>query len=79
MRHAEIELNSLAVERQRLLDCIFLIRGAGSAALSHCWLITSSEEKGSRTCTYIKLITERPGKKQPSKSLGRPGSDRHWE
>jgi hypothetical protein len=79
MNHAEIVFDPLLVERERLLDCISLVRGAGTVAPAHCWLITSSEEKGSRTYTYVKLITEQPGKKPTSKSLGRPGSDRHRE
>jgi len=79
MSHTEnsIEPDYLEAERPRLLDWISVIQASGKVAPAYCWLIESSEEKGSRTYTYIKLITQRPGKRPTSKSLGRPGSDRH--
>jgi hypothetical protein len=81
MNHTEInaEFDYLKAERKRLLDRIATIRASGTVAPAHCWLIESTEEKGSRTYTYIKLITQKPGKKLTSKSMGRPGSDRHRE
>lgn len=69
----------LEAERLRLLDGIAVIQASGKVAPPYCWLIESSEEKGSRTYTYIKLITQRPSKRLTTKSLGRPGSDRHRE
>jgi hypothetical protein len=81
MKHAETnkESNYLEAERQRLLDCIVAIRKSGTVAHAYCWLIESTESKGSRTYTYIKLLTQKPDEKLTSKSLGRPGSDRHRE
>ena len=81
MNHIEnnIEPDYLEAERLRLLDWITVIQASGKVAPAYCWLIESSEEKGSRTYTYIKLITQRPSKRLTSKSLGRPDSDRHRE
>jgi hypothetical protein len=81
MNHTEInpEFDHLGAERQRLLDRIATVRASGTVAPAYCWLIESTEEKGSRTYTYIKLITQKPGKRLTSKSMGRPGSDRHRE
>jgi hypothetical protein len=81
MKRTEInkELNYLEAEQQRLLDCIVAIRESGTVAHAYCWLIESTEAKGSKTYTYIKLLTQKPGEKLTSKSLGRPGSDRHRE
>jgi hypothetical protein len=67
----------LEAERLRLLECVATIRASGAIAHAYCWLSESSELKGSRTYTYIKLITQKPGKKLTSTSLGKPGSDRH--
>ena len=77
MNHTEsnIEPDYLEAERLRLLDWITVIQASGKVAPAYCWLIESSEEKGSRTYTYIKLITQRPSKRLTSKSLGRSGSD----
>jgi hypothetical protein len=71
----------LLAERHRLLEVIDSIRRAGTVAPSYCWLIESSETKGARTYTCIKLITERPSEKPASKSLGKPGSKAHqtWQ
>jgi hypothetical protein len=79
MKHTEnnIEPDYLEAERLRLLDWVAVIQASGKVAPAYCWLIESSEEKGSRTYTYIKLITQKPGKRLTAKSLGRPGSDRH--
>jgi hypothetical protein len=71
------EPNHLAAERDRLLGHIARIRASGTVAPAYCWLIKSTEEKGSRTYTYIKLLTQKPGRRLTSKSMGRPGSDRH--
>jgi hypothetical protein len=81
MKHTEmnLEFNYLGAERQRLLEHIVTVRASGTVAPAYCWLIESTEEKGSRTYTYIKLITQKPGKRLTSKSLGRPSSDRHRE
>jgi hypothetical protein len=81
MNHTEAnpDFDYLAAERQRLLDRIAIVRASGTVAHAYCWLIESTEEKGSRTYTYIKLITQKPGKRLTSKSMGRPGSDRHRE
>ncbi len=81
MNHTEnsITPNYLEAERLRLLDGIAVIQAAGKVAPAYCWLIESSEEKGSRTYTYIKLITQKPGERLTSKSLGRPGSNRHHQ
>jgi hypothetical protein len=81
MNHTEIntDFDYLAAERQRLLDRITTVHASGTVAPAYCWLIESTEEKGSRTYTYVKLITQNPGKKLTSKSMGRPGSDRHRE
>jgi hypothetical protein len=81
MNHTEnsITPDYLQAERLRLLDWVAVIQASGRVAPAYCWLIESSEEKGSRTYTYIKLITQRPGKRLTSKSLGRPGSDRHHQ
>jgi hypothetical protein len=69
----------LQSELQRLLNAIQLLRTAGRVAPAYCWLTESTETKGSRTYTYIRLVTEEPGKKLSSKSLGRPGSEKHRE
>ena len=81
MNHTEnsITPDYLEAERLRLLDWVAVIQASGKVAPAYCWLVESSEEKGSRTYTYIKLITQRPSKRLTSKSLGRPGSDRHRE
>jgi hypothetical protein len=81
MNHAEndVKFDYLEAEQQRLLGCVQIIRASGTVAPAYCWLSESSETKGSKTYTYVKLITEKPEKKLTSKSLGRPGSDRHRE
>jgi hypothetical protein len=81
MNHTENDVRSdyLEAEQQRLLNCAHMIRASGIVAPAYCWLSESSETKGSKTYTYIKLISEKPEKKLTSKSLGRPGSDRHRE
>lgn len=83
MNPTEISLVSphLLAEHDRLLDAIDAVRQSGKVAPAYCWLVESSETKGARTYTYIKLITERPGKRLTSKSLGKPGSKEHrtWQ
>lgn len=83
MQHNEamnfIESIYLQAELQRLLDSVKAVQTLGIVAPAHCWLTESSETKGSKTYTYIRLVTEEPGKKLISKSLGRPGSKRHQE
>jgi hypothetical protein len=81
MNHTENDVRSdySEAEQQRLLNCAHIIRASGTVAPAYCWLSESSETKGSKTYTYIKLITEKPEKKLTSKSLGRPGSDRHCQ
>lgn len=83
MNHTEIDLVSphLLAERDRLLEAIESVRLSGTVAPAFCWLVESSETKGARTYRYIKLITERPGKPLTSKSLGKPGSEKHraWQ
>jgi AAA domain len=69
----------LQSELQRLLSAIEALRSSGRIAPAYCWLTESTETKGSRTYTYIRLVTEEPGKKLSSKSLGRPGSGKHRE
>ncbi len=69
----------LQAELQRLLNAVEAVRTWGTVAPAYCWLTESSETKGSKTYTYIRLVTEEPGKKLTSKSLGRPGSKRHQE
>jgi hypothetical protein len=83
MNHTEINLISLHLlaERDRLLEAIESVRLSGTVAPTFCWLVESSETKGARTYRYIKLITERPGRPLTSKSLGKPGSEKHrvWQ
>lgn len=83
MNHTEKNAVSphLLAEHDRLLEAIRSVRQAGSVAPAYCWLVESSETKGTRTYTYIKLIREQPGKKPSSKSLGKPGSEKHqvWQ
>jgi hypothetical protein len=43
----------------------------------HCWLVQASETKAARTYTYIKLLSEQPGKKLTSKSLGKLDSPKY--
>jgi hypothetical protein len=69
----------LQSEFQRLLNAVEFLRSTGRVAPAYCWLTESTETKGSRTYTYIRLVTEEPGQKLSSRSLGRPGSDRHRE
>lgn len=71
----------LPAERQRLLDAIATIRDSGSVAPAYCWLTESSETKRGKTYTYVRLVTEKPGQKNTSTSLGRPGSSKHraWQ
>jgi len=54
MKHIEIniEFDYLEAERERLLDHIATVRASGKVAHAYCWLIESTEEKGSRTYTY---------------------------
>jgi hypothetical protein len=83
MNHTEINLVSphLLAEHDRLLELIETIRQSGIVAPAHCWLVQASETKAARTYTYIKLLSEQPGKKLTSKSLGKPGSLKHhtWQ
>lgn len=76
MNHTENPAISphLLAERARLLDLIQSIRQSGEIAPAYCWLVESSETKGLQTYTYIKLVTQQPGKRQTIKSLGKPGS-----
>ena len=67
----------LVAERDRLLHAIIQIRQAGNVAQAHCWLIEKPDTKGERTYTYVYLVTEPPGKQKTSKSLGKPGSEKH--
>jgi hypothetical protein len=71
----------LQSEFQQLLDAVELVRTAGRIAPAYCWLTESTEVKGSKTYTYIRLVTDEPGKKLSSISLGRPGSVKHrdWQ
>jgi hypothetical protein len=69
----------LQLELQRLLNAVERVRSAGRVAPAYCWLTESSETKGSKTYTYIRLVTDEPGKKLSSISLGRPGSGKHRE
>lgn len=71
----------LLAERSRLLEKIRTIRCSGTVAPAYCWLIESSETKGSRTYTYARLVTEKPEGKRTLKSLGKPGSEKHraWQ
>jgi hypothetical protein len=69
----------LQLELQRLLDAVEKVRSTGRVAPAYCWLTESSETKGSKTYTYIRLVTQEPGKKLSSISLGRPGSEKHRE
>jgi hypothetical protein len=73
------ESTHLSAELQRLLKAVEAVRTSGIVAPGYCWLTESSETKGNKTYTYIRLVTEEPGKKLISKSLGRPGSKRHQE
>lgn len=69
----------LQSELRRLQDAVEAVQKLGNVAPAYCWLTTSSETKGSKTYTYIRLVSEEAGKKLISKSLGRPGSKRHGE
>jgi hypothetical protein len=73
------EYTYLQAELQRLLEATEAIRISGNVAPAYCWLTESSEIKGSKTYTYIRLVTEEPGKKLVSKSLGKPGSKKHQQ
>jgi hypothetical protein len=71
----------LLAEHSRLLKAINTKRQSGPIAPAYCWLTESSETKGTRTYTYIRLITEEPGRKPTSRSLGKPNSEKHrqWQ
>lgn len=71
----------LESERERLLTLIHQIRTAGEVAPAHCWLTETSSTKGAKTYTYAVLVTQKPDRKPRSRSLGRPGSQkhRHWK
>ncbi|NJR40633.1 MAG: hypothetical protein HC781_19640 [Leptolyngbyaceae cyanobacterium CSU_1_4] len=73
------ESTFLHAELQRLLKVIEAVRTSGIVAPAYCWLTESSETKANKTYTYIRLVTEKPGKKLVSKSLGKPNSKRHQE
>jgi hypothetical protein len=69
----------LKAELQRLLNAVEAVQTLGIVAPAYCWLTESSELKGSKTYTYIRLVSEEPGKKLVSKSLGKPGSKKHQQ
>jgi hypothetical protein len=71
----------LQSEFRQLLDAVELVRTVGRTAPAYCWLTESTETKAGKTYTYIRLVSEEPGKKLSSKSLGRPGSVKHrdWQ
>lgn len=71
----------LRAERERLLTLITEIRKAGEVAPAYCWLTETSSTKGTKTYTYVVLITQKPDQKPKSQSLGKPGSrrHRHWK
>lgn len=69
----------LQAELQRLQNAVKAVRTLGNIAPAYCWLTESSETKGGKTYTYVRLVRDEPGKKLTSKSLGRPNSKRHQE
>lgn len=71
----------LIVERERLVQLIQQIYDSGEVAPPYCWLTETSSTKGTKTYTYIILVTQPPDRKPKSHSLGRPGSARHhhWQ
>lgn len=71
----------LQAEENRLLTLMTQIRNSGSVAPAYCWLTETSETKGGKTYSYVRLVTERPGSKPTSRSLGKPGGERHrdWQ
>jgi hypothetical protein len=71
----------LEAERNRLLDHIAQIRASGDVAPAYCWLTQTTSTKNDRTYTYALLVTQKPGKKPKSTSLGRLGREQHryWQ
>lgn len=71
----------LQAEQERLLSFIHQIRSTGEVAPAYCWLTETSSTKGTKTYTYIVLVTQKPDRKPKSQSLGRSGSQkhRHWK
>lgn len=68
-------------EREHLLTLIHQIRSAGEVAPAYCWLTETSSTKGAKIYTYVVLVTQKPDRKPKSRSLGKPGSQRHrhWQ
>ncbi|MGI0484000.1 hypothetical protein ACN4EK_01115 [Pantanalinema rosaneae CENA516] len=71
----------LSSERERLVQLIQQLDQAGEVAPPYCWLTETSSKKGTKTYTYVILVTQPPDRKPKSQSLGRPGSarHRHWQ
>ncbi|HEY9618267.1 MAG TPA: hypothetical protein V6C64_15580 [Microcoleaceae cyanobacterium] len=67
----------LVLERERLTRLIQQLHDSGEVAPPYCWLTETSSKKGTKTYTYVILVTQPPECKPKSHSLGRPGSARH--
>ncbi|HIK16959.1 MAG TPA: hypothetical protein IGS53_16970 [Leptolyngbyaceae cyanobacterium M33_DOE_097] len=67
----------LKLEYVHLEALIDQIKASGDVAPPYCWLTETSSTKQGKTYVYVVLVTQPPDRKPKSRSLGRPGSNRH--